>query len=313
MLNAAERVTATIAPAIDYADASVAERMASGRMNTDDATILENIASAIRRGHPQMRPWPPRTERICLVGSGPSLTDTENELRELIWNGATLVTMNAGYHWCIQHGLRPNTQIVMDARPSNARFLEPAVPKCNYVLASQCAPAVFNAVDGRSDVWIFQAVMREEGPATDLLDAFYAGQWVGVGGGTSVATRAINLLAMTGYKRFDLFGVDCCWIGAQHHVLPQPENVKDQCVAVTMSAQGRPETARVFRVASWMLKQFEDCLTIMKVNGHHFTLAVHGDGMLAYAIRTLGADDLDQLSLTASELTGDTAHGRSSV
>jgi hypothetical protein len=60
--------------------------------------------------------------------------------------------------------------------------------------------------------------------------------------------------------------------------------------------QGRPETNREFLAAGWHLKQMEDLLTICKVNGQHFTLSAHGDGMFAYILRVLGSTaDLSML------------------
>lgn len=300
MLNAAEPVSPDLLKVIDYIDPYVADRMANGQMNTAQDALLANIQSAIRRGHPQMRTWGVRPERVCLVGSGPTLNDCVDELRELVWDGAMLITLNGAYHWCLEHNLCPHTQVVMDARPSNARFVQPAVPRCNYLLASQCAPEIFDAVEGRPHVWLFHAVVKQEGASSDLLDAFYAGNWVGVGGGTTVATRAISLLRMAGYVRFDLFGVDCCWKGTDHHALPQPENAHDQRVIVTAGVTGKPETNRDFIVAPWMLKQLEDLLTTMKINGRHFTLTPHGDGLFTYVLNTLGSD-LDALSLSTSE------------
>jgi hypothetical protein len=286
MLNVTE--PQTLPQVIDYADPHVAERMANGRINTAPAQILGNIASAIRRGHPQMRTGPVRPERICLVGSGPSLAETEPELRDLLWDGAVLVTLNGAYHWAIERNLKPQTQIVMDARPSNARFLQPYVPKCNYVLASQCAPETWDAVAAYPDTWIFHAVVKGVEDASPLLDAYYGGNWIGVPGGTTVATRALSLLRMAGYVRFHLFGVDCCWTGTEHHAMPQPENAHDQRVRVTAGLPDRPETAREFIVSPWMLKQAEDALTMLAVNGQHFQVAVHGDGLLAYVLHTLG-------------------------
>jgi hypothetical protein len=296
-LNVGKEPDANVLQVIDYADPQVAHDMTSGKMNTQEAKVLENIASSIRRGHPQWRGGPLRPDRICLVGSGPSLKDTESELRQAIWEGATLITMNGGYHWCIERGLKPQTQIVMDARPTNARFLHPAVPKCNYVLASQCDPATWDAVDGRDHVWIFHAVVKQEGATSNLLDAFYQGQWVGIAGGTTVATRAISLLRTAGYLRFDLFGIDCCWLGESHHAMPQPENDKDKFTLVHAGVKDKPWTMRTFRVAYWQLKQAEDILTMMKVNGQHFTLTAHGDGMFAHLLQALGTDDLDSLTL----------------
>jgi len=294
---------------IDYANADVAHAMANGEMNTEEPQILANIASSIRRGWPQMRRDPNRPDRICLVGSGPSLADTWSELRQLVWEGATLVTLNGAYHYCLERNLRPQTQIVMDARPSNARFVQPLVPKCNYLLASQCAPEVWDAVDGRENVWIWHPVVKTEANATELLNRYYGGQWMGVGGGTTVASRAIFLLRTAGYLRYDLFGIDCCWMGDEHHALPQPENANDAKNKHRIRASVRgSEESREFLVSPWMLKQAEDFLTMMQINGKHFSLTVHGDGLLAYLMRLLATASVEDV-----QLTQETAHGSAGV
>lgn len=290
MLNAPEKAVAP-PQVVDYVDGVLADHMANGQMNTEEPILLENIASAIRRGHPQMRTGPMNPGRICLVGSGPSLAETVDELRALLWEGATLVTLNGAYNWCIEHNLRPQTQIVVDARPSNTRFLNPPVPKCNYVLASQCAPELWDELEGRPNVWIFHAILRGDDDATRLLDAHYHGQWLGVSGGTTVATRALVLLRMAGYVRFDLFGIDCCWLDGQNHVLPQPENDKDQRALVRYDTPGDPLSERTFSVSPWQLKQFEDFMTLLKINGQHMRLSVHGRGLLAHAIKSLGTGE----------------------
>lgn len=297
MLNQADVPATPLEGVVDYQDPVVAKHMAGGVMNVEETQVLANISASIRRGFPQMRTGPVRGDRICLVGSGPSLQETEDELRELLWGGAILVTMNGAYHWCRERNLRPNTQIVMDARPSNSRFVTPYTPKCNYVLASQCAPEVFDAVADYPDAWIFHAVLKSEGITSQLLDQYYGGQWIGVGGGTTVATRAIHLLRMAGYVRFDLFGIDCCWHGDQHHAMVQPENDGDKKTRITVGVRGEDKQTP-FLCSPWHIKQFEDFMTIMKINGKHFRLAVHGKGMLAHVVRELGHADLDTIDFT---------------
>jgi hypothetical protein len=255
-----------------------------GQVNVSDETILTNIRSAIRRGHPQVRGDAPKMDHIVLVGGGPSLADTEHELVALVHAGAKIATLNGAYHWCLARHLRPSMQIVMDARPTNVRFLEPYVPACTYLLASQCHPDLWEAVEGRERVWIFHA-LNPESPERSVLDTYYAGQWQGVGGGTTVATRALALLRMLGYLRFDLFGIDSCWMGDQHHAYDQPENQRDRRIRLTVTPDGATE-GRTFTCAPWHVKQFEDFLQMIRVNGQHFLLHVHGDGLLAYAMRS---------------------------
>src|ERR1043166_4954480 len=83
----------------------------TGRLNTSDETILEHVQSSIRRGLPQAKRQHIQPGRVALVGGGPSLADTEDELRELIYEGCTLVTMNGAYNWCLERNFKPGAQI----------------------------------------------------------------------------------------------------------------------------------------------------------------------------------------------------------
>jgi hypothetical protein len=257
----------------------------NGEVNVSDEVLLANVRSSIRRSHRQIRPQPSNHDRIALVGGGPSLVDTESELVEAVAAGAKLVTVNGAYHWCLERNLFPRTQIVMDARASNARFVDPYTPGCRYVLASQCAPETWDAVEDRPDVWIWHAAVGADGPLKELLDKFYLGQWLGIGGGITVVTRAISLLRALGYLRFDLFGVDSCFLHGDHHAYAQAENEADRAFPVTVGPKDHPELARVFQCAPWQMKQAECLLQTVRINGDHFLLNVHGDGLFAYMLQ----------------------------
>lgn len=257
-----------------------------GRMNVEDSTQIEQIRYAIRQGHPQVWQCGPKYEQVAIVGSGPSLKSTERELVALIHDGVKVVALNGAYHWCLERNIKPSAVVVLDARESTARFVQPEIPGCIYYAASQCHQSVWDALAGRSNVGIFHAVGGDTDSKTKaILQAYYDGFWVGVPGGTTVATRAIGLLRTLGYLRFHLFGVDCCWLGEDHHAFAQPENEKDRRIAVTIAPTDDPADARVFYCAPWMLKQFEDFLMMIRHMGNTFKCAVHGDGLLAYALQ----------------------------
>lgn len=258
-----------------------------GRVNTSDETLLENIRFAIRQGHPQARPEPVKNDRVVLVGSGVSLTHTEDELRELVFEGARVVTLNGAYHWCRERNIRPWMQVVMDARASNARFLTPETPNCTYWLASQCHPDSWTTVKDYEKVRIFHAA-NPDGMERPILDEYYAGHWTGVMGGTTVATRAIGLMRMLGFLRFDLFGIDSCWMDGAHHAFDQAENTRDRPITVRVKAVDDQDEGREFVCSPWHIKQFEDALQFIRSSGHLFLLNVHGDGLIAYAISRNG-------------------------
>jgi hypothetical protein len=122
-----------------------------------------------------------------------------------------------------------------------------------------------------------------------LLDSYYLKHWHGVGGGTTVGTRALFLLRSLGYYRIEVFGMDSCWMGDVHHAFAQHENESDKKYHVTMSPSGHPEIHRDFYCAPWHLQQLQDFLQLIRSNGQHFLLHMHGDGALAYAL-TSSAD-----------------------
>lgn len=261
----------------------------AGRVNTSDEGLLKNIRFAIRQGHPQARPEPIKQERVVIVGSGVSLRHTEAELRQLVFEGARIVTLNGAYHWCRERNIRPWMQVVMDARSSNARFLTPETPQCSYWLASQCHPDTWKMVEGYERVRIFHAA-NPDGMEKPILDQFYAGHWVGVTGGTTVASRAIGLLRMLGFLRFDLFGIDSCWMDGEHHAFDQPENKRDRPIRMRVKTADDTGEGREFLCSPWHVKQFEDMLEFIRAAGHLFMLNVHGDGLIAYAISRNAVD-----------------------
>ncbi len=266
-----------------------------GSINTAHETLLANVQSSIRRGHPQLWPTNVNQERIALVCGGPSLEDTFDELRDLVFNGAKLVTVNGSYQWCLERNLQPKAQIVLDARPSNARFVNPDVPHCRYYLCSHCAPETWDAVEGRDNVAIWHDATTDE--IKKELDTYYTGRWQDIAGGTTVGTRAIAILRTLGFLRYDIFGMDSCWMGKKHHAYPQPENDGDKRIRATISPKERPDLARDFWCAPWHVKQAEDFVLFIRNNSDKFLLNVHGDGMLRFMLESVAiAGDVETVT-----------------
>jgi hypothetical protein len=256
-----------------------------GGMNTPYEDIYANLRYAIRQQHPQVFQQAVNGEVACIVGGGASLQDTEAELVELWHQGAKVFTVNGSYHWCLERHIKPWAQVVVDARGSNLRFLYPDYPKVRYLLSSQCHPTLWDAVRDREMVGIWHALTPDD-PGAAILNEYYQKQWHAVTGGITVGTRAIGLAQRLGFIRLHLFGVDCCFLHGEGHAYAMPENVNDQRVSVTFTPTTHPEEKRVFEVSPWHLKNLEDTLRYIKHGGDNFLMAIHGDGLLAYALRT---------------------------
>ena len=249
---------------------------------------LDNVRSNITRALPQVRPHAPNADVAVLVCGGPSLAETTAELVAAYFSGGKIVTVNGAYDWCIERNLRPAATVMLDGREFNARFVERAVSGCRYLLASQCHPKAFDVCTGR-DVWIWHTLSGGE-EEKKLLDDYYWGAYYPVTLGTTVAIRAISLLRMLGFLRIEIFGMDSCWLGGEHHAYEQGENDHDQRISVTLrpstGEKHRDDLATRFICAPWHVRQAEDFMRLTQERGSLLQLNVHGPGLIATMIRT---------------------------
>src|SRR6185369_1964719 len=144
---------------------------------------------------------------------------------------------------------KPSAAIILDARESNARFIERNVSGCRYLLASQCHPKTFENCQDR-EVYIWHACSAGE-PELAILNDYYFSRCHPITLGTTAGIRAISLLRMLGYTKMEIFGLDSCWLGDEHHAYPQQENAKDRRMSVWLRPRDRDDEAIRFECAPW--------------------------------------------------------------
>ena len=258
------------------------------KLNVDPEAIYENIRHSITLGLPQIFPHPLAPYKVAIIGGGPSLEYFVEDIRERFWRGDKIIALNNAYNWLIDNNIRPSAVVMADSRDFMARFVEKDVPTCKYFIASQCAPEVFAKVMDR-ETYIWHCCNDET--EVEILDEYYLGtNYVPIAGGSTVALRAIGLLRTLGYQYMDLFGVDSCYMDGKHHAYEQPENDDFETKKVVYAGQ-------TFICAQWMVKQYRDFLGFLSRDGNQFFINVHGDGLLAYALRVnaqVCIDELDQ-------------------
>lgn len=256
--------------------------IANGSVNTDEETILSQIiANTTKYGHRQVHPHERQDTEILLLSGGPSLADFEDEIREKAAAGAKIITVNGVYNWCLEKGIRPSAQIIVDARDHNVRFVQPVIPDCVYLLASQCHPSLFEVVP-EDKVWLWH------GASFDNADVFYSEYYKGGGyfpipGGSTVMLRAFPLLRMLGFYKFQVYGFDSCMRGDDNHAYPQPENFGEGWAPIS-------EGDKVFRCTSWMLSQAHEFMDLMRMMGEDIDMEVHGDGLISHIIKRIASE-----------------------
>lgn len=190
--------------------------------------------------------------------------------------GCGLVTVNGAYNWAIENGLVPSTQIVLDGREFNKRFVQPQVETCMYLMASQVDPKTLEGLP-HERTWLWHSGISEE---NERFIREKTGEYFPVPGGSTVVLRAIPLLRMMGYTRFHMFGFDSCVMeGGTHHSYLQPEN--DNQMTIPISCGGRE-----FQCVPWMVAQASEFREIVQFMGDAVELAVYGDGLIAHMLAT---------------------------
>lgn len=247
---------------------------ASGMLNIEVAEIRANVAHNIKQGWQQATAHDCNDIECMIVGGGPSLNEFADEIKERRAAGVKLITLNGAYNWCVERGITPSAQIVVDARQFNKRFVKPVVEGCKYLLASQCHPSVFEDLPKES-TYLWHASPKD---IEDLLQQQYGEQWFSVPGGSSVLLRAIPLMRTLGYRMFHLYGCDSCIGSFGHHAYAQPENDPGVALPVTLS------DGKIFYAHPWMISQAHEFMELIKRMGDLFDIEIHGDGLLKHIL-----------------------------
>ena len=253
----------------------------TGQLNIEEKQAIANVTENIKGDWKQIEPHEANDMEVLIIGGGPSTAEFIEEIKQKKRDGAKIVTLNAAYGWCKENGIGPVTQIMVDARPFNARFVENASAEDMFLLASQCDPSVFAKVPKeRTYMWHTSAEMIR-----DVLVERFGDKWWGIFGGSTVLLRAIPLLRMLGYKKFHLYGCDSCIMDGKHHGYSQPENDEQLAFPVTVHTSGR-----VFYCNTWMFSQAQEFIDLIKVFGDEIEIQTHGDGLLNHILETAAVD-----------------------
>lgn len=247
--------------------------------NVNKAARASNVVAALSRGLPTLNYHLAQTDngRIGIVGGGPSLPATFKRLRFERQRGAAVMALNGAGRWLLDRGVVPDLHFVIDAKHGCYQFFSRTHPDTHYIIASHCDPAVFDALQGRrvSLIHIYEPDMEEVYSANIVTPT---GRVPLLGGGSSVAMKALFLAEYLGYTRQHLFGVDSCHLDGAHHAYSQPAN--DDEAAVDVSVRGRR-----FRCAHWHIRQADDFIhQVRDMFDRGVRVRVHGDGLLSWIL-----------------------------
>ncbi len=255
-------------------------------MNTSEDIIFGQMRTNMGKGLNQLKPFEAQPEqKVIILGGSPSLNDYVDEIKEHKKNGAKIITMNGSYLWAKEHDLWPVTQFMIDARPFNARFVDPVDEQNIYIIASQCHPDLVDKLPAER-TYIFQANCdpRSAKICTELVGDMYK-DWYPVPGGSTVMLRALPALQMMGFRDIEIYGFDSCFMGErEHHAYEQPEN---DIAEVNINRVGMiTNNGKTFAVDGWMLCQAKEFMDIRRRLIRELDIKVHGDGLIAHCLES---------------------------
>lgn len=226
----------------------------------DAGTRQAFIDSAIARGLPRVVQRPRRNGKVAIVGSGPSVTDCVDILKNFdgeIWG------INRSLEWMKHRGIKPTGFVGIDPE----WFLLEAIPNpskdLTYYLAAQVHPQVFDHLkDCNVKLW-FMA----DGQVTMPQNAYL------IYGGSTCLGRAPNLAYALGYREVHIFGGDSSYTHKTHvHGGELPENTVDAEVA-----------GRKFKTNRMMMSQaceFVDQMVEWAKGKDPLEVTLYGDGLM---------------------------------
>jgi FkbM family methyltransferase len=238
--------------------------------NVEQARLKHNIDYALSLGLPELvqEQNPIVTGDVCIVGGGPSLSHSIPKIKVMADRGAQIWALNNAAKYLIEADIRVDGQWILDARPLNAKFI---VPQGRKFLASQCDKACFDAAG--SDVTLYH-----EAHCDELISKRPV---MLVGGGSTVAMKAMCGAFAMGYKAIHIFGLDSSYAGDAHHAYEQTENDGDPIIEV--NAGDVP-----FRTTPWMARQVEDFVQLShELAQNDCTIYVHCGGLLGHVAKSM--------------------------
>jgi hypothetical protein len=249
-------------------------------INVEEANLKENIRKNLSLGLKEVVPHSVQDTVVYLLAGGPSLKDYEEQIVEAGKQGVPCFTMNGTYKWLIDRGIRPAGQVMVDARKFNSRFIDPIIDTCAYLISSQCDHEVLKSLP-KEKTWLWHP--HNEKMVREVFEELEnSREWYPVSGGSTVASSALVLLAMLGFRKVEVFGLDSCVTEVEHHAYEQKENDGEPLFDFIVNG-------RTFKCSPWMAIQARDIQNVIRnvlSRIDDFEMVVHGDGLIAHLLKT---------------------------
>lgn len=175
----------------------------------DDAALREHTRAALGRRLPELPDFSyPRPGTLRIVANGPSAGFAPLEA------GGPTCAINGALRLFVERDMAPTYWAACDPQELVVDFLKDAPPYTEYLVASKCHPKVFEhllSLGRKVTIW------HVDEAATNLRQ-------IGlhpVRSATSVTVTLFDVLERLGWRAFETWGWDGCFMDGRHHAADQ--------------------------------------------------------------------------------------------
>lgn len=167
---------------------------------------IAHMAACVAVKAPKVKHYPANASRVSIVCYGPTLRETYQQIK------GPMITVSGAHDWMINKGYCPSYHVEIDPRLHKLAMLTP-MQGVSYMIASVCHPGIWPHLRGHKVAYWHAA----HDPETM--------QWIKdhdqtapiISGGSVAGLAAIAVGHFLGYRKFDVYGMDCCLVDGDRH------------------------------------------------------------------------------------------------
>lgn len=242
----------------------------------------KQMDEALKHGFPELsRKTTFIDRRISIVCYGPSLKKTWRQIKRPI------MTISGAHDFLISKGIVPDFHMDCDPREHKVKMLKKPHKDVRYIMASCCHPSLWEKLKGYNvTLWHLlngQATedwMKQNHPEVNVKNM--------IGGGSTAGMRALEVCGAMGFRKFNVFGMDCSFDAEGHHAGEHLGKVQTE-IRVTVGKNGREFlTSPQMKEAAQEIEKF--------VMTYDVELTMYGDGLAQEMIKKVRQDALANLN-----------------
>lgn len=228
------------------------------RTPVNDDRLKRNIDHALSLGLPEADQSTIKSLRV--IANGPSA-------RRALLTGCETLALNGSLKLFTDVGLAPTYWAGCDPQPLMAQFLKSAPQDTIYFVASKCDPVVFETLQGH-DVRLWHIDDTEIPYVRSVPTA------------VSVTLTALHLMTRLGYRHFDMWGWDGCYLNGLDHAVTQDHNDSE-----TITVDVGPNAERRFQTTGSWTAEVNDAVQQLALADYQVT--INGGGMIGEIMRVM--------------------------